>query len=97
VDRIRAVSPTLHLIWVENRGGLLSPSRVPTPEFGTGGPVSAKPFRPHLGLDPGGHPPVYHPPDGSLTVGLESGSLLQSHLNQNVKSNAVRQQRPHDN
>ena len=25
------------------------------------------------GLSPGGHPSVYHPPDGSLPVGLESG------------------------
>src|SRR6202020_120082 len=48
-------------------------------------------------LDPGGHPPVYHPPDGSLAVGLESGSLVQPLLYQNVKSNAVRQRRPYDN
>ena len=46
--------------------------------------------------DPGGHPPVDHPPDGSLPVGLESGSLVQPHLWQNVKSDAVRQRRPHD-
>jgi hypothetical protein len=48
-------------------------------------------------LDSGGHPPVYHPPDGSLPGGLESGSLVQPHLYQNFKSNAVRQRRPHDN
>ena len=46
---------------------------------------------------PGSHPPVDHPPDGSLPVGLESGSLVQPHLWQNVKSDAVRQRRPHDN
>ena len=98
MDRIRAVAPTSSIcIWVENRGGLLPASRVPTPEFGTGGPVSAKSFRPLLGPDPGGHPPVGHPPDGSLPVGLESGSLVQPLLYQNVKSNAVRQRRPHDN
>ena len=44
-------------------------------------------------LDPVDHPPVYHPPDGSLPGGLESGSLGQPHLYQNVKSNAVRQRR----
>jgi hypothetical protein len=59
--------------------------------------VSAKSFRPLLELDPGGHPPVYHPPDGSLSVGLETGSLVQPHLYQSVKSKAVRQRRPHDN
>jgi hypothetical protein len=42
--------PPCICIWVENRGGLFSPSRVPTPEFGTRGPVSAKSFRPLLGL-----------------------------------------------
>ena len=42
--------PPCICIWVENRSGLLSPTRVPTPEFGAGGPVSAKSFRPLLGL-----------------------------------------------
>jgi hypothetical protein len=48
-------------------------------------------------LDPEGHPPVYRPPDGSLPVGLESGSLVRPLLYQNVKSNAVRQRRSYDN
>jgi hypothetical protein len=48
-------------------------------------------------LDPGGHPPVYHPPGGTFPVRLECGSLVQPLLYQNVKSNVVRQRRPYDN
>src|SRR5262249_59843701 len=40
-------------------------------------------------MDPGGHPPVDHPPDGSLPVGLESGSFVQPHIYHNVKSKSA--------
>ena len=44
-----------------------------------------------------GYGRIYHPPDGSLPVGLESGSLVRPQLYQNVKSNTVRQGLRHDN
>jgi hypothetical protein len=71
------------------------PSRHDYPVADSSPPVSAA-YVVHR-LDPGGHPPVDHPPDGPLTVGLESWSLIQPHLYQNIKSNAVRQRRQHDN
>src|SRR5690349_14870075 len=36
-------------------------------------------------MDPGGHSPVDHPPDGPLPVGLESGWPVQPHLFHTVK------------
>ena len=84
--------PPCICIRVENRGGPLAPSRCQCPQFGAGGPVSAEFFDRSWGYGR-----IYHPPDGSLPVGLESGSLVRPQLYQNVKSNTVRQGLRHDN
>ena len=93
MHRIRAVAPTLHLQpGRESRWTVVPVSsanaRIRRPEARSQQNLFDRSW---------GYGRIYHPPDGSLPVGLESGSLVRPQLYQNVKSNTVRRGLRHDN